>query len=190
LLHASDPHKVLFTDLPAVFESTNAELIVERTSEVINELISIFEIRLRKIEKNLLTALDQQNINLDLLHLRAKNISGIGAEFRLEAFITRMASYSGYTHELEGLLMLALGKPSDTWTDHDIDAGELQLIAWATEFRRLEVFASIREREPTRQAIGIVLGGKQTITGSFDVSEHDANDIEGLSKQLIKALEN
>ncbi|MFX5324501.1 hypothetical protein ABTC67_17650, partial [Acinetobacter baumannii] len=31
---------------------------------------------------------------------------------------------------------------------------------------------------------------KQTITGSFDVSEHDANDIEGLSKQLIKALEN
>lgn len=51
LLHASDPHKVLFTDLPAVFESTNAELIVERTSEVINELISIFEIRLRKIEK-------------------------------------------------------------------------------------------------------------------------------------------
>ncbi|WP_228157461.1 hypothetical protein, partial [Acinetobacter baumannii] len=94
-----------------VFESTNAELIVERTSEVINELISIFEIRLRKIEKNLLTALDQQNINLDLLHLRAKNISGIGAEFRLEAFITRMASYSGYTHELEGLLMLALGKP-------------------------------------------------------------------------------
>ncbi|MFX5719223.1 ATP-binding protein, partial [Acinetobacter baumannii] len=41
LLHASDPHKVLFTDLPAVFESTNAELIVERTSEVINELISI-----------------------------------------------------------------------------------------------------------------------------------------------------
>lgn len=77
LLHASDPHKVLFTDLPAVFESTNAELIVERTSEVINELISIFEIRLRKIEKNLLTALDQQNINLDLLHLRAKIYLGL-----------------------------------------------------------------------------------------------------------------
>lgn len=62
-----------------------------------------------------------------------------------------MASYSGYTHELEGLLMLALGKPSDTWTDHDIDAGELQLIAWATEFRRLEVLlVSVRENQLDR----------------------------------------
>ena len=61
-----------------------------------------------------------------------------------------MASYSGYTHELEGLLMLAL-VCQDTWTDHDIDAGELQLIAWATEFRRLEVLlVSVRENQLDR----------------------------------------
>jgi hypothetical protein len=86
---------------------------------------------------------------------------------------------------VEGLLMLAIGKPSRDWTDNDFNAGEVQLLSWAHEFRRLESLAQVRGRPATRRAIGVVFGAARTVTGMFDVSERDSLAVKDLANSLL-----
>lgn len=188
LLHASDPHKVLFVDLPETLKTTEANQIADRIAAAASEMVNAFRLRLRTIEANVMRALDH-NQGWKALNNRGKQISGIGAEFKLEAFISRLTTYQSAQIDLEGLLMLAIGKPSKDWTDHDLDAGEVQLLQWAERFRRLEVVAHLRNKTSNRRGIGIVFGNQQTITGSFDIAETDQPLVQDLSTQLLQQLQ-
>ena len=188
LLHASDPHKVLFVDLPETLKTTEANQIADRIAAAASEMVNAFRLRLRTIEANVMRALDQDQ-DWKALNNRGKQVSGIGAEFKLEAFISRLTTYQSAQIDLEGLLMLAIGKPSKDWTDHDLDAGEVQLLQWAERFRRLEVVAHLRNKTSNRRGIGIVFGNQQTITGSFDIAETDQPLVQDLSTQLLKQLQ-
>ncbi len=187
LLHASDPHKVLFADLPLVLNTRNPAELAKKIAAITGELTEAFDARLRAVEKRLFNALDHQG-DLSQLITRGKTVSGVGADFKLDAFATRFTDYAGSIEDIEGLLMLALGKPSKDWTDRDIDAGEVQLLSWAMEFRRLESLAEVRGRPATRRAIGVVFGSKRTVTGTFDVSESDSLAIQTLANELLGKL--
>ncbi|BBB58702.1 hypothetical protein UNDKW_0429 [Undibacterium sp. KW1] len=187
LLYASDPHKVLFADLPLVLNTRNPAELAKKIAAITGELIEAFDARLRAVERRLLNALDHQG-ELSKLILRGKTVSGVGADLKLDAFATRFTDYVGSIEDIEGLLMLALGKPSKDWTDRDIDAGEVQLLSWAMEFRRLESLAEVRGRPATRRSIGVVFGSKRTVTGTFDVSESDSLAIQTLANELLGKL--
>lgn len=187
LLHASDPHKVLFADLPLVLDTLDPVDLAKKIAAITGELTEAFESRLRKVENRLFNALDHQG-DLSQLNVRGKTVSGVGADFKLDAFATRFTDYAGSLEDIEGLLMLAIGKPSKDWTDHEIDAGEVQLLSWAMEFRRLESLAQVRDRPATRRAIGVVFGSKRTVTGTFDVSESDSLAIQTLANELLAKL--
>ena len=188
LLHASDPHKVLFVDLPETLKTTEAYQIADRIAAAASEMVNAFRLRLRTIEANVMRALDQDQ-DWKALNNRGKQVSGIGAEFKLEAFISRLTTYQSAQIDIEGLLMLAIGKPSKDWTDHDLDAGEVQLLQWAERFRRLEVVAHLRNKTSNRRGIGIVFGNQHTITGSFDIAEKDQHLVQDLSTQLLSQLQ-
>jgi len=187
LLHASDPHKVLFADLPLVLNTREPSELAKKIAAITGELTEAFEFRLRAVERRLFDALDHQG-EFSQLNIRGKTVAGVGSDFKLDAFATRFTDYSGSTEDIEGLLMLALGKPSKDWTDHEIDAGEVQLLSWAMEFRRLESLAQVRGRPATRRAIGVVFGSKRTVTGTFDVSETDSLAIQTLANELLAKL--
>jgi len=187
LLHASDPHKVLFADLPLVLDTLDPVELANKIAAITGELTEAFESRLRAVEKRLFGALDHQG-ELSQMNVRGKTVAGVGADFKLDAFAMRLTDYTGTIEDVEGLLMLALGKPSRDWTDHEIDAGEVQLLSWAMEFRRLESLAQVRGRPATRRAIGVVFGSKRTVTGTFDVSESDNLAIQTLASELLAKL--
>lgn len=187
LLKASDPHKVLFADLPTVLNTRLPAELASKIAEITGELIEAFEQRLREVERRMFNALDHDTDRLQL-NARGKTVSGIGSDFRLDAFATRLSEYSGSLEDVEGLLMLAIGKPSRDWTDNDINAGEVQLLSWAMDFRRLESLAEVRGRPATRRAIGVVFGGKKTVTGTFDVSEKDNLAIQELATSLLAQM--
>lgn len=187
LLNASDPHKVLFTDLPLVLETRDPKQLAQKIASITGELTEAFDLRLREVEKKLFYAIDFDD-DLTRLNERGKTVAGVGANFKLDAFAMRIAEYTGKKSDLEGLLMLAIGKPSKDWTDYEINAGEVQLVSWAMEFRRLESLAEIRGRPATRRAIGVVFGSKKTVTGTFDVSEADAHAIQLLSDELLAKM--
>jgi hypothetical protein len=125
---------------------------------------------------------------LSQLNTRGNVASGVGAEFRLNAFATRFIDYTGSLQDIEGLLMLALGKTSKDWNDQEVDAGEIQLLSWAMEFRRLESLAQVRGRPSTRRAIGVVFGSHRTVTGTFDVSESDSLEIQNLANDMLASV--
>lgn len=184
LLNATDPHKVLFTDLPLVLSVREPVALARQVAEIAQELRDAFELRLRLIERRVFSALDH-TADDGSLQARAKTVAGIGADFRLDAFASRLSTYSGQVQDLEGLVMLAVSKPAKDWTDHDLNAAEAQLVTWAFEFRRMEALAAVRGRPSSRQAIGVVFGAASTVSGTFDVSEKDAVLADKLAHELL-----
>lgn len=187
LLNASDPHKVLFADLPLILETRDPMDLADQIASIAGELTEAFETRLRVVEGRLFHSLDHQGSHAQL-NQRGNIVAGVGADFKLDAFATRLSGYAGRLDDIEGLMMLAIGKPSKDWTDHDINAGEVQLLTWAFNFRRLESLAEVRDRPSTRRAIGVVFGTEKTVTGTFDVSESDSLAVQQLTNELLAKL--
>jgi len=184
LLTASDPHKVLFQDLPLALETTNPAEIATQIAEITRELTEAYTNRLRTVEEKLLQALDEKP-NPGSLRRRAESVKQVAADFKLDAFASRLANYDGEKQDLEGLLMLAIGKPSKDWTDHDLNAGEVQLIKWAFEFRRIEALSHYKGISSSRRAIGVVFSGAETVIGEIDVAIEDQPQISILAEELI-----
>ena len=187
LLNASDPHKVLFADLPLTLNTRDPQQLAQRIAEITGELSEAFTSRLRSVESRLFEALDHQG-DFGRLNERGQTVAGVGADFKLDAFAARLSVYAGTLDDIEGLLMLAIGKSSREWSDHDVNAGEVRLLSWAIEFRRLESLAGVRGRPATRRAIGVVFGAKKTVTGTFDVSESDSLAVKTLVSELLAKM--
>jgi hypothetical protein len=145
---------------------------------------------LGSVSQALLSALDHEGRSLESLHLRATTVKGITGDFRLDAFAGRLELFDGSQAAVEGLISLAVSKPSINWVDRDIDAAILQLSSWAIEFRRAEAMAALRGRPSTRRIIGVVFGASHgnDVTGSVDVSESDVPAIDDLVKRVLATV--
>jgi hypothetical protein len=185
LLRASDPIKVIFSDLPELLGTDDAELLVSRIGEVVKELEGAYRTSLRALEGQLFTALDHQGDLKDLAQ-RASIVQGITGSFQLDAFAGRLKSYNGSLSEVEGMVSLAVSKPPTGFTDHDLDGAAIQLAKWAFEFRQVEALATVQGRHASRQALAVVFGGGQTVSHVFDVSTQEKKTVSELAKRLLE----
>lgn len=187
LLKASDPHKVLFTDLPALMEKGGGCALTDAVGASLAELVNAFPEMLRMVEGKLFDALDHHG-DFDQLCHRGTVVAGITGDFRLDAFAGRIANYCTQDADIEGLIALAVNKPSREWNDRDVDASILQLGSWALDFRRTEALASLKGRPSSRRAFAVVFGtgehGK-TVSGAFDVAEDDTPAIRDLVNKIL-----
>jgi hypothetical protein len=186
LLRASDPIKVIFSDLPELLGTRDADLIVSRIGEVVNELENAYPTSLRALEVRLFAALDHQG-DLKRLAQRASVVQGITGNFQLDAFASRLKTYNGTLPEVEGMISLAVSKPPMGFTDHDLDGAAIQLAKWAFEFRQVEALAMVQGRDASRQALAVVFGGSRTVSHVFDVSVQEKKAVSALAKRLLEA---
>jgi hypothetical protein len=190
LLKASDPHKVLFNDLPQLLQQRPTRELTAEIAAIMAELDEAYLAMLRRVETSLLQSLDHSG-NFETLRRRGETVQGIVGDFKLDAFAARIAQYDGSEQTIEGVIGLAVQKPPRDWTDREVDSAVLQLGAWALEFRRSETLASLRDRPPTRRAIGVVFGagkGGKTVSDLFDVGETDLPEIDDLAKRILAQL--
>lgn len=187
LLRASDPVKVIFTDLPEMLGTREAGKLVDAIGEVMQELTGAYPASLRKIGERLLKAIDHHG-DLGSLRNRGKIAQGISGDFKLDAFASRLQSFSGELPDIEGLVSLAVSKPPSGFTDHDFDHATLQLAKWAFEFRRVEALAAVQGRESSRRALAVVFGAGRTVSGTFDVAEADADAVRSLADNMLDRL--
>jgi len=161
-----------------------------KIAETLEEIASAYPSKLSEILKKVQKALGHTSTNPKRIAERAQNISGNMGDYRLEAFVTRLSSFSGTSNDIEGIVSLALNKSKNDWTDIDIDSAVNQLAEWSHEFRKAETIAAIHDKSPTRHSISILLGlGSQNpISKSVDVSDEDLLEIEKLSKSLTKSF--
>src|SRR5581483_11109799 len=92
-----------------------------------------------------------------VLRARAENIREISGDFRLNAFIARLARWTGTVEDMEGIAGLAANKPAREWTDADLDQAKLEIASFAQQFIRTESFARVRNRKDKRHAMAVVV---------------------------------
>lgn len=192
LLKANDPHKVLFVDLPTLLNTSDSEAYIDVLRAPLYELINAYGKMLALVGKKMFEALDVNQGDWKALNLRARSVSGISGDFRLDAFATRLASFDGSQLSLEGILSLAVEKPPRDWVDRHIDAAYLELAKFSRHFRETEAFVSIQGREPHSAAIALVIGAgsdTRTISRSFSISEQYNQTIDNKVEEINNILE-
>jgi len=187
VLKASDPHRVLFEDVPLALRARGEADVLQGITQAVGELLSAYGQMLDGVKAKFLVALGHDG-DTDEVRRRAEIVRGISGDFKLDAFASRLQTFLGSHADMEGLMGLAVTKSARDWVDRDVDAAIIQLGTWAMEFRRIEAIASMRGRPSTRRAIAVVFGGAngRESSVSFDVAESDFPSVETLSHQIIR----
>lgn len=191
LLKASDPHKVLFVDLASLLNASDGEAYVAALRAPLQELAGAYGELLTQVEGKMLEALDASSGDLEALRERARSVSGVSGEFRLDAFATRLANYDGSRAALEGILSLAADKPPRDWVDRHIDAAILELAKFARRFREAEAFVGVQGRTVHSEAIAVVIGAgsdTKTISRTFALSDRHRKTVEAKADEIASML--
>lgn len=188
LLRATDPLKVIFVDLPELLGvGRRPDALVEALGNTIEELQQAYPAELVRIADRMLLAIDHHG-DLEELHSRASSVRGKSGDFKLDAFASRLESYSGSNGDIEGLVSLACNKPASSFTDHDMDAASVQLARWAFELRRIEALASVEGGTGSRRALAVVFGGGNMVSATLDVAEQDSAMIRKLADRMFDRI--
>jgi hypothetical protein len=199
---ANDPNKFLFNDIPGLLNEdvdlNNAATInqaVELVYSGLKELKEAYQGELNRLREMMLAELQVPNLSpqvLAELRERAENVKQLSGDFRLEAFVVRLADFSGTVADMEGLASLATNKPPKMWLDNDVDRAKVEITALAQKFIRSESFARVKGREDKRQSLSVVVGlnGRPTpVHCDFDVMDSDKNEINALVAKIEKSVD-
>jgi hypothetical protein len=188
LLHASDPHRVLFTDIAgALGREAHGTSFSAALEACIAELYDAYPKLLRRVEMLLFQTLSH-GASVAELNERGLGVAGISGDFRLDAFSTRLAHYQSCEQDIESLMSLAVSKPSREWTDQDVEAAIMQLGAWSMAFRQAEALAPLQNRAATRHALAVVFGpadGNKTLSRIVEVSARERKKVAILAREIL-----
>ena len=143
------------------------------------------------LRDRMLNALGHRGNDLKELRRRARAVSGVSGDLRLEAFITRIAEFEGCQEEMESIAGLVVHKPARDWSDMDPSQAALELAELALRFRQTEMLARVQGREPTQHAVAVVFGtgeAGRTVMKSFTVPETERVEVGELAEKVISML--
>jgi hypothetical protein len=147
--------------------------------------------RLRGLLLEELDVPNASNNSLSELRQRAKNIEGVGGDFRVEAFSKRMADFDGSTPHIEAIASMAANKPTNTWVDQDVQRATLEIAAFCRAFCRAESYAHVYNRADKRQALSVVVpsgSGQKVLKSDFDIMESERGAVDELKSKIQQLL--
>ena len=192
LLQAHDPHKLLFTDLPAIFPQDDLTAFSSELQAALTELEGAYEAMLSQISAQLLRVLHHTaELPLDALNERAQAIHNRTGDFRVDAFAGRLAIFRGKLAEIEAIASLAISRPPRDWSDRDIDEATLALTDFAIKFCRAETLIRVQGREGKREAMALIIGSGgqgRAVVREFEIQDVDRPQVVRLAKELAGFL--
>ena len=191
LLNASDPHRALFVDLPNVVAMSDDEPVGAAISAALGELADAYQVMLDDLRDRMLNALGHRGSDLKELRRRARAVSGVSGDLRLEAFVTRIAEFDDCLEDMESVAGLVVHKPARDWSDMEPSQAALELAELALHFRQAEMLARVQGREPTQHAVAVVFGtgeAGRTVMRSFNVPETERVEVGKLAEKVISML--
>ena len=199
---AHDPNQFLFDDIPGtlgedVSLATDKDLrrIIASVRDGLEELVQAYPSMLHRLRDIMLSELQVPNVSpqsLAELRARAENIRQLAGDFRLDAFVGRLAQFDGSDETFEGIASLAANKPPRDWVDPDLDHAAVELADMAQKFLRAETYARVKGRPDKRQAMAVIIGmdGRPApLLEEFDVADSDRATVNDLIKRVAAALE-
>lgn len=189
LLHAADPHKLLLVDIPNLYGAEDPKALGHQLAADLTLLSHAYPQLVHQLSVKLFKALAADPADLNALHVRAMTVKGLGGDFRLESFAGRLLEFDGSEGAMEGLISLAVNLPPSEWSDATPDVAELALADLALKFRHAEMLAAIKDRTPTRHAIGLVFGtgerGK-TVMRAIDVGQEERARVLEMTSKILE----
>ena len=193
VLKAWDPLKLIFDDLPSVFNSIDVQTIVRKSIDALSEIRSITPKMLDHIRKEFLISIDS-NGDFEQLAQRAETIANEAPNIQLKAFIGRVKSLrmnNASDVAIEGLIALATSKPKKQWTDHDINQALQKIREWCFEFRHMEGLSAMRNLSSQRRMIGLVVAGQSGRSNiELDVPKSIPQKLLNINSSMNKLIEN
>jgi hypothetical protein len=201
LLKASDPHKLLFQDLPLAIgvrlqvENNELNTFVEVLKNCIVSLQNAYPALLNEIETQIsevfdLTSEDSQEKSREL-YRRSSPLESYAVEGQLLPFV-RAASHPDDRDWREVLgRVINQGKPTDHWLDNDLVKFRIRLLQLAGEFVRLEELATERDHSGASRIlrIGILDGKMSEIRRVVPVFAENDDQINELASKIILLIE-
>ncbi|MCY3604752.1 MAG: ATP-binding protein [Gammaproteobacteria bacterium] len=198
---ARDPNQFLFDDLPSIVGANASPSSDDPLSHVIaglrkglEELLQAYPSTLHQLRDIMLTELrvpDLSSNSLAGLRDRAANIQQLAGDFRLEAFVGRVANLEDSLEAFEGIASLAANKPPRDWVDPDLDRAAMNVAEMAQNFLRAETLTRVKGRPEKRHAMAVVVGinGRPTpLLEEFQVGEADRDAIDDLTQRIQAAI--
>ena len=200
LKQANDPNQLLFDDLLKLFAvgKRNSISVSDETASKlrrgIRELVEAYPKMIRRLRRNLLKELQVKNTSeqsFRILRERACNIAQVSGDFRLEAFIGRLAKIQNSIADIEGLASLAVGRLPNLWGDSDYDRANLELAKLARDFIQIETFANLKGRKNKRHVGAILFNtedSSSSIIQKFHIADSELDDVNELVAHLSESL--
>ncbi|MCG3773384.1 MAG: hypothetical protein JW395_0190 [Nitrospira sp.] len=196
--HASDPNKFLFDDIPRVTSAARVSGAAEETISLIREgleeLTRSYGDMLNRLSGLMLSEIQVPNTSpqaLADLRERMENVLHLSGDFRVNALVGRLTTFTNAESDLEELASFLMNKPPRDWVDADLDKANIELAVLSQEVIRLETFARVKGRPDKRHAMAVFIGidGRPTpVSGQFDVTDRDRSSIDALVTRLDTAL--
>lgn len=199
---AIDPNKFIFDDIPEMLggeidltKDSDLRRVVSGVLDGLQELIQAYPSMLHRLREVMLSELQVPNVSpqsLAELRDRAANIKELAGDFRLDAFVGRLAQFEEANSDIEGIASLAANKPPRDWVDPDVDRAAIEIADMAQKFIRAETFARIKGRPQKREAMAVVVGlhGRPSpILEEFAIGDADRAAVNELVGRVNAALE-
>ena len=198
---AYDPNQFLFDDIPGALgedvslaEEDALHRIVVSVRQGLEELVQAYPSMLHRLRDIMLTELQVPNgspQSLAELRERAENVRQLAGDFRLDAFVGRLAHFDGSDESFEGIASLAANKPPREWVDPDIDRAAIELADMAQKFLRAETYARVQGRPDKRQAMAVIIGrdGQPApLLEEFYIADSDRVAVNDLIERVAASL--
>ncbi len=199
---AHDPNQFLFDDIPGTLgedvslaNEDGLRRIIVSVRGGLEELVLAYPSMLHRLRDIMLAELQVPNVSpqsLAELRERAENIRQLAGDFRLDAFVGRLAHFDGSDESFEGIASLAANKPPREWVDPDIDGATIELADMAQKFLRAETYARVQGRPDKRQAMAVIIGrdGRPApLLEEFDIADSDLVAVNDLIERVTASLE-
>lgn len=200
IMSANDPHRFLFDDLTELGASEGGSMSAKKIKSIVHsigvgleELVAAYSGMLGELRGLLETELKFKggSAGYKKLALRANNVIGLSGDYRLDAFATRLKSFSGKDADVEGIASLAANKPPKDWVDRDLDAARIEIAALAERFKTSEAFGRVKGRPDNRHSVAFVIGlpgSHETIIDEFEVGQDDDIGVEKTVRDIKNAI--
>ncbi len=198
---AKDPNKFLFDDIPGLLgtkvnlnDEKSINFVTDFIYHGLTELKNAYPTEINRLREIMFAELQVPNCSpqsMAELRDRAENIKNISGDFRLEAFVVRLATFDGSDKDMEGLASLATNKPPRSWIDNDIDRAKIEITSLSQKFIRTESYARVKGRTDKRHSLAVVVGvnGRPTpIHQDFEVADCDRKEIDSIINKIGRII--
>ncbi len=189
VLKASDPEALLFTDLMDALKAEADPAVIVHAA--LAECENAFSAMLTGLRETLAEQLGVDAQTFEGMGLRSVTVSGVTADLRFDAFAMRAGAFESGEGDVEGLASLLVHKPARAWTDREQQQARFELAKLTRKFREAEALAAIKGRDPTAQAISLMVGldpNTQPLFHAFEVTEKERHQANQLANQLFAAM--